>query len=53
MLERHSSRKRYADVMIAAQASAGGHTLVTRNTRHFADLLPPHRLVNWIDEPLG
>jgi predicted nucleic acid-binding protein len=43
--------KRYADMMIAAIAIAGRHTLVTRNQRDFADLLPKAQLVNWIDTP--
>lgn len=47
------SRKRYADVMIAAMALAGKHVVVTRNQAHFADLLPAHQLVNWIDVPPG
>jgi len=45
-----SSRKRYADVMIAATAIASGKTLVTRNQKHFVDLLPPNQIVNWIDD---
>jgi predicted nucleic acid-binding protein len=40
MLKQHQSRKRYADVMIAAIAKAGHHIVVTRNTKDFADLLP-------------
>lgn len=51
LLRRHQSRKRYADVMIAALALAGGHVLVTRNQKHFADLLPPAQLQNWLDDP--
>ena len=47
----HKSRKRYADMMIAAMALAGRHTLITRNLAHFADLLPASRLANWIDAP--
>jgi predicted nucleic acid-binding protein len=43
------SHKRYADVMIAAMAIAGNHVLVTRNTQHFADLLPRRQLVNWLE----
>jgi predicted nucleic acid-binding protein len=43
------SRKRYADVMIAAIALSGRHIVVTRNQSHFADLLPVDQLVNWID----
>lgn len=42
------TNKRYADVMIAATAIAGQHTVVTRNQRHFIDLLP-RQLANWID----
>ena len=51
LLRRHQSRKRYADVMIAALALSGGHVLVTRNQKHFADLLPPAQLQNWLDDP--
>jgi predicted nucleic acid-binding protein len=43
------TNKRYADVMIAAAAVSGQHIVVTRNQRHFADLLPSKQLVNWID----
>ncbi len=43
------SRKRYADLIIAAQAIAGHHTLVTRNTADFQDLVPAIQLQNWID----
>ncbi len=45
------TRKRYADVMIAAIALAENHTVVTRNQTHFADLLPARQLANWIDHP--
>lgn len=48
---RHRSRKRYADLMIAAMAEAGRHVLVTRNRADFVDLLPQAQLVNWIDDP--
>ncbi|MCI0699341.1 type II toxin-antitoxin system VapC family toxin [candidate division KSB1 bacterium] len=51
LLKKFKSKKRYADMMIAAMALAGGHVVVTRNTKHFEDLLPPHQLTNWIDEP--
>jgi len=51
LLKKFKSKKRYADMMIAAMALAGNHVVVTRNTKHFADLLPPAQLANWIDEP--
>ncbi len=51
LLKQHASRKRYADVMIAALASAGNHIVVTRNQKDFVDLLPKQQLQNWIDEP--
>ena len=47
----HRAHKRHADLMIAAIALAGNHTVVTRNVRHFADLLPAQRIANWIDDP--
>lgn len=37
--------------MIAAMALAGDHVIVTRNTKHFKEVLPPNQLANWIDEP--
>ncbi len=43
------TRKRYADVLIAAQVLAGQHILVTRNTNDFRDLLPMEQLQNWVD----
>jgi predicted nucleic acid-binding protein len=49
----HRRHKRYADMMIAAIVEAGRHILVTRNQADFVDLLPPTRLVNWIDDPPG
>lgn len=48
---RRKTKKRYADTMIAAIALAEGYIVVTRNTRHFKDLLPKHQLANWIDNP--
>jgi predicted nucleic acid-binding protein len=48
--QKHSTRKRYADVIIAAMALAGGHVLVTRNVADFSDLLPSVRIQNWIDQ---
>jgi predicted nucleic acid-binding protein len=47
------SRKRYADLIIAAQAIAGHHTLVTRNTSDFQDMMPSAMLQNWIDVRIG
>lgn len=51
ILKNVKSKKRYADMMIAAMALAGDHVIVTRNTKHFKDVLPPDQLANWIDEP--
>jgi predicted nucleic acid-binding protein len=51
LLKRYRSHKRHPDLMIAAIAIAGNHVVVTRNQKHFADLLPKHQLQNWIDEP--
>ena len=50
MQKKFGSRKRYADMMIAAMALTGKHIVVTRNQKHFADLLPSHQLANWIDD---
>lgn len=47
------TRKRYADLIIAAQAIAGHHILVTRNTSDFQDLLPSLQLQNWIDQRIS
>ena len=49
--KQHKNHKRYPDLMIAATALALNHIVVTRNTRHFADLLPANRMANWIDDP--
>ena len=46
------TRKRYADVLIAAQTIAGRHRLVTRNTEDFRDLLLPGQLQNWVDDEI-
>jgi predicted nucleic acid-binding protein len=45
------TRKRYANVMIAAMALADNHAVVTRNQAHFTDLLPARQLENWVDHP--
>jgi len=50
--EQLKTRKRYADVLIAAQVLAGHHILVTRNIDDFRDLLPPTQLQNWIDDEI-
>lgn len=50
LLQKIKTHKRYADVMIAASAIAGNHVVVTRNTQHFADLLPRRQIANWVDE---
>ena len=47
---KHKVHKRYADMMIAAMALSGRHIVVTRNQRHFINLLPTSQLANWIDE---
>jgi predicted nucleic acid-binding protein len=47
------TRRRYADVLIAAQAIPKGHILVTRNTEDFLDLLPANQIQNWIDEKIN
>ena len=47
---KHKTHKRYADIMIAAVAKVGNHTVVTRNQKHFAKFLPKSQLANWIDE---
>jgi predicted nucleic acid-binding protein len=48
--KKYKKHKRYADMMIAAIAKSGNHIVVTRNRKHFIDLLPGNQLVNWIDE---
>jgi predicted nucleic acid-binding protein len=53
LTERFKTRKRYADVLIAAQALASRCILVTRNTADFRDFLPPQQLQNWVDEPIS
>jgi predicted nucleic acid-binding protein len=51
VLKKFKSKKRYVDLMIAAMALAGSHIVVTRNTKHFSDVLPPNQIENWIDYP--
>jgi len=53
LIAQFKTRKRYADVLIAAQAIAGHHILVTRNTADFRALLPAQQLQNWIDERIN
>jgi predicted nucleic acid-binding protein len=50
LIEQIRTRKRYADVLIAAQVLAGQHILVTRNMSDFRDLLPIEQLQNWVDD---
>ena len=52
LTEQIRTRKRYADVLIAAQVLAGQHILVTRNTNDFRDLLPMEQLQNWVDNAI-
>lgn len=47
---RVSTRKRYADAVIAAMVLAGGDIVVTRNVDDFRDLLPADQIQNWIDQ---
>lgn len=47
---RFSDKKRYADLMIASIVLGGNHILITRNTKHFDDVLPKNQLQNWIDK---
>jgi len=51
VLKKFQSKKRYVDLMIAAMALAGNHVVVTRNVKHFSDVLPPRQIENWIDYP--
>ncbi|MEP7336926.1 MAG: type II toxin-antitoxin system VapC family toxin [Acidobacteriota bacterium] len=49
LLSRVKTKKRYADVIIAAIALANNCVVVTRNTDDFKDLVPVQRLQNWVD----
>lgn len=49
MQQRSKTKKRYADVMIAATAIANQMIVVTRNEKDFVDLLPTKQIANWID----
>ena len=53
MRRQHRSRKRYADMLIAAMGRSGGHTVVTRNQKDFVDLLPKSQVANWTDREPG
>lgn len=46
---RVSTRKRYADVIIAAMALASDDIVVTRNVEDFRDLLPAAKIQNRVD----
>lgn len=48
--QRVSTRKRYADVVIAAIAIARDAIVVTRNVEDFRDLLPAAKIQNWVDQ---
>ncbi len=48
--QRVSTRKRYADVVIAAMALASGDIVVTRNVDDFRDLMPAAKIQNWVDQ---
>lgn len=48
--QRVSTRKRYADVVIAATAIAHDAIVVTRNVEDFHDLLPAAKIQNWVDQ---
>lgn len=45
-----NTRKRYADVVIAAIALANDDIVVTRNVNDFRDLLPSAKIQNWVDQ---
>jgi predicted nucleic acid-binding protein len=49
LLSRVKTKKRYADVIIAAIALANNCVVVTRNTDDFKHLVPAQQLQNWVD----
>lgn len=53
LLQLRRTRKRYADVIIAAIAIANHDIVVTRNVEDFQDLLPAAQIQNWIDQAYG
>ena len=53
LLQNVRTRKRYADVIIAAIAIAHHDVVVTRNVEDFKDLLPAAQIQNWIDQVYG
>ena len=48
---RYTKHKRRADMLIASMALSGKHIVVTRNVKHFRELLPPSQIENWVDIP--
>jgi len=52
LISQVKTRKRYADVLVAAQVISGRHILVTRNTKDFRDLLSSKQMQNWIDNDI-
>ena len=50
LMQKIKTKKRYADVVIAAMARATGLIVVTRNVEDFKDLLPAMKIQNWIDQ---
>lgn len=48
--QRVKTKKRYADIVIAAMARATGFTVVTRNLQDSKDLLPALKIQNWVDQ---
>ena len=48
---RYKKHKRRADMLIASMALSGRHIVVTRNVKHFRELLPLSQIENWINIP--